>query len=91
MSRRLLAEAIRDFSGRIRDQAVDNIDQRHGYTMEFAPHQRSHRDEYDAEEARLAAELSEDPGALICSHEHRIHPLGGGIFVCFGCWAGLLL
>ncbi len=33
----------------------------------------------------------DDPGARICSHDHRIHYLGGGIWVCFACWAKLLL
>jgi hypothetical protein len=32
-----------------------------------------------------------DPGAVICKHENRIHYLGGGIYVCFACWASLLL
>jgi hypothetical protein len=32
-----------------------------------------------------------DPGALLCGHEHRIHYLGGGIWVCFACWAKALL
>jgi hypothetical protein len=27
-----------------------------------------------------------DPGARICGHDHRIHSIGGGIFVCFACW-----
>lgn len=27
----------------------------------------------------------------ICTHEHRIHPLGAGMFVCFACWVRLLL
>lgn len=27
----------------------------------------------------------------ICSHEYRTHYLGGGLYVCFRCWAGLLL
>ena len=34
---------------------------------------------------------SYDPGARICGHEHRIHYLGGGIWVCFACWAQALL
>lgn len=32
----------------------------------------------------------EAPSRSICSHERRNHPLGGGIFVCFECWARLL-
>lgn len=34
-----------------------------------------------------------DPGALICpvTHKHRVHPLGGGMFVCFACFTRLLL
>lgn len=27
----------------------------------------------------------------ICNHEHRIHYLGGGMYVCFACWLSLLL
>jgi hypothetical protein len=32
-----------------------------------------------------------DPGAAICpvSHQHRIHYLGGGMRVCFECFAKL--
>ncbi len=30
------------------------VDQRHGYTVEFAPDPHCHRDEYDAAEAILA-------------------------------------
>lgn len=26
----------------------------------------------------------------ICNHEHRIHYLGGGLWVCFACWMKLL-
>jgi hypothetical protein len=33
----------------------------------------------------------DDPGAFICGHDHRIHYLGGGIWVCFACWATLLI
>lgn len=32
-----------------------------------------------------------DLGARICDHEHRIHALGGGMFVCFACWLRLLV
>lgn len=35
----------------------------------------------------------DDPGTRICSHgdrDVRIHYLGGGIWVCFACWAKLL-
>lgn len=35
--------------------------------------------------------MCEDPAARICAHERRIHPLGGGLFVCFRCWLGLVL
>ena len=45
-------------------------------------------------EMRLAipcgTDACEAPSRSICSHEHRVHPLGGGLFVCFACWAGLL-
>jgi hypothetical protein len=27
----------------------------------------------------------------ICTHENRIHALGGGLFVCFECWCRMLL
>jgi hypothetical protein len=44
------------------------------------------------------AGLADDPGLLICRHEHRIHYLGGGgaggaggIWVCFACWAKLIV
>ena len=30
------------------------------------------------------------PSLAICSHENRVHYLGGGIYVCFKCWAQLL-
>lgn len=33
----------------------------------------------------------DDPGARLCGHAHRIHYLGGGIWVCFACWAKALL
>lgn len=37
--------------------------------------------------------MSNDPGSLICppTHAHRTHYLGGGMYVCFECWARLLL
>jgi hypothetical protein len=40
-----------------------------------------------------AAVVESDPGSAICptTHLHRTHPLGGGMFVCFECWARLLL
>lgn len=31
------------------------------------------------------AVVAVDPGLMICQHENRIHPLGGGMFVCFEC------
>lgn len=40
---------------------------------------------------RLRDELAADPGMILCSHDDRVHALGAGIFVCFGCWARLLL
>jgi hypothetical protein len=40
----------------IREQAVRNVDARHGYTVEFSIDPRAHRDEYDAEEERLRDE-----------------------------------
>lgn len=38
-----------------RDQAVANVDARHGFTVEFAPDPEQHRAEYDNEEERLHA------------------------------------
>lgn len=37
----------------VRHEAVRLVDQRHGYTVEFAPDPDKHRAEYDAEEAKL--------------------------------------
>lgn len=76
---------------KLRDRAVETVDGRHRYTIEFAPGWAAHAAEYDAEETRLIAEVADDPGQIICQHEHRIHSLGGAMRVCFGCWARLLL
>ena len=37
------------------------------------------------------ADQRTDPGSAICptTHPNRIHPLGGGMFVCFECFARL--
>jgi hypothetical protein len=32
-----------------------------------------------------------DPGAKLCGHPHRVHYLGGGLYVCFSCWAKMLI
>lgn len=40
----------------LRGHAVTRVDERHGYTCEFAPNQRQHMIEYDEEEARLVAQ-----------------------------------
>ena len=32
-----------------------------------------------------------DPGARLCAHGNRIHYLGGGLWVCFECFAKTLL
>jgi hypothetical protein len=40
----------------IRDQAIDSVDRRHGYTMEFSPCPREHAREYDDEERSLLAQ-----------------------------------
>lgn len=49
-----------------RDEAVRIVDARHGYTVEQAPNPDAHREEYDREEARLAAgEPCPDCGATI--------------------------
>ena len=37
----------------IRDQAVANVDARHGYTIEHSPNPEAHHAEYGEEEARL--------------------------------------
>jgi hypothetical protein len=34
---------------------------------------------------------ADDPGARLCGHVNRIHYLGGGLWVCFECWARALL
>lgn len=76
---------------RIRWQAITNVDRHHGYTKEFSSSPRAHAREYDDEEAKLLAEIADDPGVVMCQHENRTHGLGGGIFVCFECWTRLLL
>lgn len=83
--------AITTLQEKIRAQAVENVDQKHQATWEFSHSPHAHRREYDVEEERLTAELAADPGRLLCSHEHRVHSLGGEIFVCFACWATALL
>lgn len=37
----------------LREQAVQNVDQREGYTIDFSPWPTSHALEYDEEQARL--------------------------------------
>ena len=93
---------VRDaYDPEIRERAVENVDRRHGYTMEFALSPAQHRDEYDREEDRLHEERAAqqrmerdrviiDPGLLICQHPNRIHYLGGGMRVCFECMAKLI-
>lgn len=76
---------------RIREVAVARVDRRHGYTMEFAPSPIQHRMEYDEEEATIRAQVADDPGLVLCSHDPRSHSLGGGIRVCFECWARMLV
>jgi hypothetical protein len=39
----------------LHDQAVANVDGRHGYAVEFAADPEAHRDEYRDEEVRLRA------------------------------------
>lgn len=46
-----------DLDYKLRDEAVANVDHRHGYTVEFSPWPEEHRAEYDEEEERLRAEL----------------------------------
>jgi hypothetical protein len=74
----------------LRDEAVTTVDRRHGYTIEFSPWKSTHAAEYEREHARLIAEVAADPGLMFCQHEHRIHPLGGGQFVCFKCFASII-
>lgn len=76
---------------RIRERAVTNVDARHGYTMEFAPSPAVHRAEYAEEEARITSQIGDDPGLAICEHDPRDHYLGGGIKICFACWAKLIV
>jgi hypothetical protein len=74
----------------LRERAVENVDQRHGYTMEFAPSPVQHKLEYDEEEQKLRKQAADDPGLVMCGHADRIHYLGGGLRVCFECWARML-
>lgn len=46
--------------GEIRSQAVENVDGRHRYTMEFSTNPEDHAAEYDEEEARLRLLLAQD-------------------------------
>lgn len=75
----------------IRERAVENVDRRYGYTMEFAPSPHQHKLEYDEEERRLLQEAANDPGSVLCGHADRVHYLGGGLQVCFACWTKLLV
>jgi hypothetical protein len=34
---------------------------------------------------RKGTDPTYDPGASLCGHENRVHYLGGGLWVCFGC------
>lgn len=86
-----LSRNMQSLREKLRDKAIENVDRRHGYTMEFAPHPPTHKLEYDAEEQKLLLAVADDPGLILCGHEHRVHYLGGGIKVCFECWAKLLL
>jgi hypothetical protein len=43
-------------SATVWDKAVEIVDGRHGYTVEFAPNPAAHRAEYDAEYRRLRRE-----------------------------------
>jgi hypothetical protein len=75
----------------LRERAVENVDRRHGYTMEFAPSPQQHKLEYDEEERKLKIAVADDPGLILCGHAHRNHYLGGGLKVCFECWARMLM
>lgn len=78
-----------DYDPRIRQLAVDRVDGRCGYAIEFAPSYATHAAKYDAEEARIRIEVGEDPGMLLCGHaprHERTHYLGGDLHVCFKCW-----
>jgi hypothetical protein len=39
----------------------------------------------------LRASNAYDSGARLCGHDHRVHYLGGGLWVCFACWAKALI
>lgn len=77
---------------RIREWAIERVDRRHGYTLELAPSRDAHRAEWAEEERKIAAEVAAEPGLIVCSpnHAHRHHYLGGGMRVCFECWARVL-
>lgn len=55
----------------VRDLAVMRVDQRHGFTMEFAPDPLAHRWEYDAEELLLNEWTDPEPiERVVTRHEH---------------------
>lgn len=84
-------DSMKSLREQIRDKAVETVDRRHGYTMEFAPHPLTHKREYDEEEQKLLVAVADDPGLILCGHLHRTHYLGGGLYVCFECWVKPLL
>lgn len=51
----------------VRDLAVERVDGRHGFTMEFAPNPYAHKLEYDDEERALAEWADPEPIARIDS------------------------
>lgn len=56
----------------VRELAVDRVDRRCGYTMEYAPSPAGHRAEYDLDEARLA-EVPWDACPLGICGRYRIY------------------
>ena len=48
-------------------------------------------DKQPRERSPRLADVGSDPGARICGHDNRKHYLGGGLWVCFSCWAKLLI
>lgn len=48
-----LRHRLRDAAVAARDQAVQEVDQLHGYTVEFSSSPERHREEYDEAEERI--------------------------------------
>lgn len=59
--RSLTEQSIRRLEGLIRDEAVRRVDERHGFTMEFAPSPSQHKAEYDLEEEAIRDAIAAAP------------------------------